>query len=153
MAERYTRLNVGVQDQASLASAADALHDAVFDLENVFFDEVAGIFRLTVWREVPELARRERVLLLLHRVRMPLVRSVLAFAAVKRAVVERSDPNVSGAYCLEEILYDSVVGRLRFAIMGPLAIELEVDQLIGSLKDVGDPTWDVPSIPTFGIGP
>lgn len=153
MTQCYARLDISIQDEASLASGSDALHDAIFDGDNVLFDEGGGTFRLTVWREVPELGQRERVLLLLHRVRMPRVRSVLELTAVKRAVVKRKDRHVSGGYCLDEIVYDPVVGRLTFQIMGPLAIELDVDHLVGSLKDIGDPTWDMPSIPTFGIGP
>jgi len=152
MPHSYTRLDTCIQDDTSLASAADALHDAIFALEDVFFDEVSGIFRLTVWREVPELLRRDRVLFLLHRVTTARVRSVLEFTSVKRAAVETKDRHVSGEYCLEHASYDARSRRVEFRIMGPLGIRLQVDRLEGSLKDVGDPTWDAPSIPTFGVG-
>lgn len=153
MTQNYTRLETCIQDQASLASAADALHDAIFDLEDVFFDEVSGIFRLTVSREVPELSRRDRVLFLLHRVTTARVRSVLEFTSVKRAAVETKDRHVAGEYCLEHASYDTRGKWVEFRIMGPLGIRLQVDRLEGSLKDIGDPTWDAPSIPTFGVGP
>lgn len=147
------RLDISIRDEASLTAASDAMHDAIFDQSDIVIDEGRGVFRLTVWREVPELAKRERVLLLLHRVRMPRVRSVLEFEGVRRAVVQKQDHNVSGDYCLNEILYDPGERRMELRVTGPLAIALEVDRLVGSLTDLGDPTWDAPSIPTLGIGP
>jgi hypothetical protein len=147
------RIEISIQDEASLAEASDAMHDAIFDQDDILFDEARSIFRVTVWREVPELAKRERVLLLLHRLRMPRVRSVLEFVAVRRAVVKRTDNYMLGGYCLDEIEYNPTDGLIKLRIMGPLVVELEVEHLIGSLKDIGDPTWDAPSISTFGIGP
>jgi len=56
-------------------------------------------------------------------------------------------------YCFDEMECNPTNGVVKLRIMGPLVVELEVEHLIGSVKDIGDPTWDAPSIPTFGIGP
>lgn len=147
----WQRLKLTLEDEASIVAASDAMHDALFREKDIEHLEQQGVFRLTAWREVAELARRDRMFLLLTRVRMPRVRTVLELHSVTHASVEKTDRYGLDEYCLEGISHDASQKLIRIQIMGPLKIELHIERVSGMLRDIGKPTWDAPDIVTVEL--
>jgi hypothetical protein len=143
---------VQISDQASLARASNALHDAVFRPEDIVDNQESGIFRISLWREVSELARTRRVALVLTRVETPRVRAELEVSQVTEAAIRVTDGVGFDVYCLEGIRHDRATGKIQFQVMGPLEIAITVKALCGSLRDIGEVTWEASDIPTFRIG-
>lgn len=135
-----------ITDEASLAEAGDVLHDAIFSLDETTYDEEAGVFTLTARREVPELARQERVWRIIPRIRMPRVRTTLTLRGVREAVVEERDAWGLDPYTLLEIEYNAETRALVIYIAEPLTMEFEVEGIAGRLEDIGRPTWDEASL-------
>jgi hypothetical protein len=149
MSGPYVKLSLALTDAASLAEAADALHDALFRREDATHDPVQRTFRLLMWREVPELARRRRVVPFLHRLEIPSVPCELELDCVEDAVIKQTALGELDEYCLESIRYEAANRRVIFSVMGPLRLELVVAEVRGHVRDTGVVTWERPGIITI----
>jgi hypothetical protein len=127
-----------ITDEATLAAAADTLHDASFATRDIAYDATRQVFSLLLSREIPELARRRRVLPFLYRIDRPRRLCRLEIRYVKELSMKVTYGFGLGEYCLEEILYDQGKKVLRFEVMGPLKLELTLDDLCGELRDIGE---------------
>ena len=121
------------------------LHDAVFSASDIGYDEGQGVFRLSLWREVRELARSRRVFLLGTRVEMPVVRAQLEIGRVLD--VQSAGETKFESYQLNTVEYEHEARMLRLRALPPLTISIRVEVLLGSTRDVGDPTWEGPHAP------
>ena len=143
---------IEITDPTSLATVSDLLHDAIFLHEDVVFDEEHGVFRILFWRELSEVTRERRVFPLVTRVESPWVRSELNVRHVSGVHIRVTDRTYTGEYCLVDMVYDQPKDVIRFKVMGPLDMTITVDGLNGTLCDIGEETWDGPSILRLRLG-
>jgi hypothetical protein len=136
---------IEISDESSLDVASDLLHDAVFSARDIEYDERQRIFRLSLWREVGELARSRRILWVLNRIEMPLVRADLEMCRVLEVRV--TGDTGFDRYTLNAIHYDNEKRMLQFEVIPPLRIAITIDILCGALRDIGDPRWEGPNSP------
>ena len=103
-------LSLSVRDLPSLAEANEALHDALFDTDDVTYDPAAGLFRLRSHRDLSGSA------------------GVLAGGAadcaveihsVEEATIRRTDRTLNRGFTLTGIHYNAGIGLMRLEIMGP----------------------------------
>ncbi len=140
-----------VRDDESLSLASDVLHDAFFAPDDIVYREAERVFRLAMWREIGEAARRRRVIPFVYRIETPRIRCELEVRLVSKVAVQVTDGIGLGQYCLEEVRYDRTAGILEFDIMGPLKLELTIEALCAELRDQGEITWEGPNISTFTL--
>jgi len=148
MAGSTARVILKITNDESLSAASDALHDAFFKPDDIVYESNQKVFRVVMWREIYQLARKRRIIPFLYRIETPWIRCELEFRSVKEASVEVTDGVGLTEYCLVEIRYDRGRGILRFDVMGPLKIELTVEELYGEMRDIGNITWEGPRIAT-----
>ena len=134
------RLDLVIQCDAALNDASDILHDAVFLSGSWSHDEENRCFRLRMWREVPEVFKREKLFLCVTRITFQRAACNLTVQQVRRAAVSVRDK--LDRYSLFRIRYFRDTNILVFETEGAVSIEVSIESLDCRLSDTGETTWN-----------
>jgi len=135
----FDRLDLVIYDEATLDDASRILHDAVFSANSWSHDEVNRRFRLRLWREVPEVFKREKLFLCVSRISFQRAACQLVAQQVNRVTVAVRDK--LDYYSLFRIRYFRGGNLLVCETEGAISIELSIESLDCRLSDTGETTW------------
>jgi hypothetical protein len=128
-------LDIAIQDDESLLTACDYLHDSVLDLSKVQYNEAEGTWQAPFEREFledPSKIERKRKCLIFSKVSFPVVHSVLTLEGVKTCRVE--DKSKIQRYMFNECRVKD--GMYRFVFCENMTIYITFSEKpAGNLKD------------------
>jgi len=133
------RLDLVIQDEATLNVASRMLHDAVFSANSWSHDEENRCFRLQLWREVPEVFKRERLFLCVNRISFQRARCQFTVHQVNRVAVAVRDRLDN--YSLFRLRYLRERDLLVLETEGAVSMEASIEYLDCRLLDTGETSW------------
>jgi len=144
---------ITIRNASNISQLADAVHDAVFRVEDVLWDSGRNMFQLTMWRECEEIPSKPllRIIPFIHKKRFRRVRCIMTWQGVVEASVRESSS--IDHHCLTGITYSLLQNgfhSIRFQTEGAIELHLVANEFYCTCEDTGEFTDEQFGFVTLG---